>query len=911
MNPPKPPSGGVSSPASAATTRGAAPAGGPRRRTTDRIGLIVGAIVALAVRFPLIVVILTLLGTAGLGVFTVRNIKINTDPTDMLSPELAFRKSYEAYRRAFPVFTNNLVIVIEADDADRAEDGAEALYARLQQDRGRYNQIFYPEGDPFFRRNGLLYLGTKDLQNLSSRLSEAQPLLSTLARDPSIRGLFEVLGLGVDALGTPDGQPQQMVRVLDRVTAVIAARDADKARTLSWKELMGGDSAAVDRRRLIVLQPELNYGTFSPASDAIKQIRRHAQELGLTPENGVRVRVTGSAAIESEEIGSIAENTTLSGQLSFLVVAVLLIVCFGSVRLVVASLVTLVVGFIWTAAFAVAAVGSFNLISVAFAVLFIGIGIDFSIHFGLRCREMADHGIKGRASLSAAGRSIGKALALMAGTAALGFFSFLPTDYRGVSELGLIAGFSMIAAFITNVTFLPAVLALWPARDKPVPVSRTAATLEESEHWLWRNSRTIVIAAAVLGVIGLGLLSTARFDRNPLNLKDPTTESVATAIELLKNPRLRVGTISILVDSVAEIAPLVARLKALSSVEAVRSIYDYVPGDQPAKLDLIEEIALQMTPILAPATRVAQPDGEQRTVVIATLRDKVKRVLDQRRAGPIEAELRRFHAALDKFLLNGTDEVRTAALEQDLVGSLQRRLDALKIALQAKPVDFAALPEALRQRELSPVGKVRIEVVPKDDLRDNRALRRFVDEVSSVAPDATGGPVVELKAGDAVVEAFVIASVIAFVLIVAGLLVLLRSLGDLLLILAPLFLASALTVGIAVAAGLSFNFANIIVLPLLIGLGVSSGVHLVLRARRDSTIELLNTTTPRAVLFSAFTTIAAFASLALSSHWGQASMGLLLLIAISVNLVCYLLVLPALLAYVEQRRLAGVVAKAS
>ncbi|MGH7003400.1 MAG: MMPL family transporter, partial [Alphaproteobacteria bacterium] len=194
-------------------------------------------------------------------------------------------------------------------------------------------------------------------------------------------------------------------------------------------------------------------------------------------------------------------------------------------------------------------------------------------------------------------------------------------------------------------------------------------------------------------------------------------------------------------------------------------------------------------------------------------------------------------------------------------------------------------------------------------LRDNAALRRFATEVQSVAPNATGGPIVELHAGDAVVHAFAVASLIAFVLISLGLIVLLRSITDLLLILAPLLLATALTVGIARAVDLSFNFANVIVLPLLIGLGVSSGIHLVIRARRDTTIELLNTSTPRAVLFSAFTTIASFASLSISSHWGQASMGLLLLIAISVNLMCYLVVLPALLASVEQRRLARLVRK--
>jgi hopanoid biosynthesis associated RND transporter like protein HpnN len=884
-----------------------APPGAPR----DRFGAAVAALIGLVLKAPLVVVIVSIVATIALGVFTVKNVSINTDTTEMLSPDLPFRRDFDAYRRAYPVFANNIVVVVEADDSDRAEDGAEALYQRLQQDKIRFHHIFYPEGDRFFRQNGLLYIDLKELQALAQRLSEAQPLLSTLARDQSIRGLFDVLGLAVDALGSADAQPRQIARVLGRISAVIEARDADRPRSLSWKELMGGEAASGDRRRIIVLQPELNFSSVAPAADALKEIRRHARELGLTPENGVRVRLSGSAAIDSEEIGSIADNTRLSSELSILVVALLLVVCFRSFRLVLASLVTLVVGIVLTGAFAIAAIGSFNLISIAFAVLFIGIGIDYSIHVALRYREMVERGHQGSAALTAAGRSIGTALGLMAASSALGFFSFLPTDYRGVSELGLIAGFSMLVAFATNVTVLPAMLALMPYKAPPAVAGEKprGQRLVQSEHWLWRQSRTIVFVAAAIGIVALFALWGARFDRNPLNLKDPTQESVSTAIDLLNNPRLRVSTVSILVDSVAEIAPLAEKLKKLPSVESVRSIYDYVPRDQEAKLDVLEEIALQMTPILSPSERAAPPDAEQRASAITALRDKVKAALEQQRAGMLEADLRRLLDALDAFVKRGTEDLRTAALEQDLLGSLPKRLDTLKSALAAKPVDFAALPETLRWRELSPAGKVRIEVVPKEDLRDNRALRRFVSEVQSVAPYATGGPIVELHAGDAVVHAFAVASIIAFVLICVGLLLLLRSITDLLLILAPLLLASLVTIGIAVVSGISFNFANVIVLPLLIGLGVSSGIHLVIRARRDTTIELLNTTTPRAVLFSAFTTIVAFASLAISSHWGQASMGILLLIAMSVNLVCYLVVLPALLAYVEQRRLARLVRK--
>lgn len=869
--------------------------------------------IAAIVRVRWLVVLLSFAITAALGVYVVRNFKMNTDPTDMLSPELQFRRDYELFRRAFPYFSNNLVIVIDGRDTDRVEDGAEALYQRLQRDRGRFSNIFYPEGDRYFRQNGLLYLSVAELQVLANRLAEAQPLLSTLGRDMSLRGLFEVMGLAVEALGTADAQPDRIGSVIARIAAVVEARTAGKPQSLSWRELMGDSwgaaSVAEGRQRIIVLQPTLNYASLSPAADAMREIRRLAREVGLTPENDIRLRITGAAAIELEEFVSVTANAEISGALSFLAVALLLVVCFRAFWLVIASLIVLVIGLIWTGAFAMAVIGSVNLISIAFAVLFIGMAIDFGIHYGLRYREMIGRGEDGIGGLAAAGRSVGTALAMTAGTAALAFFSFLPTDFRGVSELGLIAGVSMIIAFVTNVTILPALLALWPmpARVSVSRRSKTDATIADTEHWLWRHSGVVVVVGLVLAFGSLAFVSGARFDRNPFNLKDTSTESVSTAIELLKNPRLRVGSISILVDLIDEIEPLAVKLRALPSVASVRSIYDYVPKDQRAKLDILEEVALQMTPILSPTGRAAPPTGDQRKAAIADVSRKIKAAIDGKRAGTAEPELRRLAAALDAFLAAGADDQRVAALEQDLVDTLPKRIEALKLALSAQPVEFATLPATLRQRELSPAQKVRVEVVAKEDTRDNAALRRFVSEVLSVAPRATGGPVVELLSGDAVVRAFSLASIIALGLIVISMSLLLRSLSDTLMILVPLALAVALSMAIAVVAGLSFNYANIIALPLMIGYGIESGIHFVIRARRERVIELLTTTTPRAVIYSALTTIASFASLAISSHWGQASMGLLLFVATVIALACYLIVLPAMLAYFEQRRLARLV----
>jgi hypothetical protein len=481
------------------------------------------------------------------------------------------------------------------------------------------------------------------------------------------------------------------------------------------------------------------------------------------------------------------------------------------------------------------------------------------------------------------------------------FFSFLPTDYRGVSELGLIAGAGMILAFLTSITVLPALLALFPLRRAaPAQPGATLKLLERAAGGIASHAGRILAAALALGAVALALLAFMRFDRNPLNLKDPNTESVATAVELMKDPRVRVGTIVIAAASLEDAATLAPKLKALPSVEAVLSVLDYVPADQAKKLDAIEDMALPLIPILRPSAVAPAPSAAERRAAFDALRARLIAAVP--RAGAAAPSVARLAAALDAFAAGGLDEARLAALEADLVGSLPKRLAALRLALSAGPVTFADLPESLRQREISPTGRVRLEVVPKRDLRDNRELRRFVTEVTGAVPNATGGPVIELRAGDAILDAFATASAIALLLIVVMLAAILRNAADVLVMLAPLALAGALTGGISVAAGISFNYANIIVLPLLLGLGVASGIYLVLRARKERGLAMLRTTTPRAVLFSALTTIASFASLALSPHWGTASMGLLLFIAIGVNLLCYLVMLPALLAHVGARR---------
>lgn len=834
--------------------------------------------------------------SAALLAFTVLTLGINTDTSDMLSSELPFRQNYEKYKAAFPYFSSTMIIVIDGENADVAEDAAISLEARLRENPQLFKNVFFPAGHPFFRANGLLYLDTEELSALADRLAGAQPLLASLARDPSIRGLFGVLGLAVDDIRGGGTSTGGLSAAFGRISAVLESRADGGNKTLAWREMMAGEETdADDLRQIIVVQPVVDRGSLGHASEAMRAVRRYAEELGLDEAHGVRVRLTGSAALKTEELESVSTGAGLAGLISLILVSLLLAFGLRSWRLVVSVLVTLVVGLIWTAGFAAVAVGSLNLISVAFAVLFIGLGVDFGIHFSLRYKEEFSHDADHAAALRAAATGVGGALALSAAAAAIAFFSFLPTAYKGVSELGLISGTGMFIALIANLTVLPAMLTVLPFRPSGRFRHRPLFTIS-AERLVRRHGRGIAVGALILGVAAVALLPRARFDYNPLNLQDASTESVQTVRDLMQTSQASPYTISVLTDDLDAAVALADKISGLDFVDRAITLRDFVPRNQDEKLEVIDDMARFLTPIIEERATDPAPEPGERRAIMDDFRARLARLIDSKQAGELEPTARRLAAAIDRFLAVAWDDpAALAALEAALTGTLSARLESLRQSLGAEPVGIEDLPEEVRRRQTAIDGRARIEVHPVEDLIENAALRRFVHDVRELAPNATDNPVILLEAGDAVVNAFKQATGIALVVIIVLLAVLLRRAWHVILVLAPLVLAASFTVATAVLLGLSFNFANIIVMPLLLGLGVASGIHIVTRARREQSATLLRTSTPRAIMFSALTTIGSFGSLSLSSHRGTASMGELLTIALAFTLVCSLVVLPALM----------------
>ena len=858
--------------------------------------------VAQARRFAWLIVAVAVGGAAGGGYYAATHLTMTTNTDAMLSPELSFRKTYSELDKAFPQLGDNIAIVIDGETPDQAESAAQALAERLRSRTDLFREVFYPQGDPFFRRNGLLFLSVEELYDLSNRLADAQPLLAELAGDMTLRGMFDLLGEGADEVATGDAKPGPMVRVLNMIGDTVERFLEGRPQRLSWLELMSPDPLdPSDYRRFVTVQPRPDYSTLTPARTALGTIREIAADLGLDEAHGARVRLTGSVPILEDELASVKNSVGRAGVISFVLVSILIFIGFRSSRLVAGTVVTLIIGLMWTAAFAAAAIGHLNLISVAFAVLFIGLSVDFSIQFGLRYEESIDSGHEHGSALRRAAVGTGRPVGLAALCAAIGFLSFVPTAYVGLSELGIIAGAGMFIGALATLTLLPALLTLLPPRPNPRRFRQANAMMIGV--LTARHARKICIGAFVVGIAALGAVPFTRFDFDPINLRDPSTESVQTYRDLARDPSTSPYTINVLAPDIDAASRRADRLEKLAVVDDVVTLRSFVPEDQDEKLDIIDNMAVFLTPVMEFIEHKGPATAAERQVATAKFRDRLDKLAVSPKAGPLAAPARRLAGLLGRFERGpGQTAGAHGELESLLLANLPGRLAALRESMQAGPVALKDIPSDLRARYLAPDGRARIEVYPAERLTDHDALRRFVAEVQAVAPNATDTPVVLLDSGDTIIRSFEEAGLLSLGMILIVLLVVLRNVRDSILVLSPLVLATLLTVAYTVVFNRPFNFANVIAVPLLFSLGIAFGVYLVLRYREVGSVpEMLATSTPRAVVFSALTTLAAFGSLVVSSHPGTASMGELLAVSLLLALVCTIIVLPAFLSVFRNR----------
>ena len=825
----------------------------------------------------------------GSGWYAAKHFAINTNTDDLISSKLPWRQRQIAFDKTFPQLYGRILVVIDGKTPEIAQSAADRLAAKLATRKDVIAHIDRTDGLPFFRRNALLFEPTAQVQATVTNMLHAQPLLASLAADPSQRGLMKALGMlsrGVEAGAVKLDTFGALFGPLSKAysSALSGRRDF-----FSWQTILGaGKPNPEELRRFLNVKPVLDYSALEPGHKASQAIRDAAASLGLDAAHGVRVRLTGDVPLADQEFATVAQGAGLNSTIMVLIVAFLLWAALRSAKIVFAILICVVIGLMVTAALGLAMVGALNLISVAFAVLFVGIGADFGIQFSVRYRAERHAAGDLVQAISLAGARAGRPLALAAAATACGFFAFLPTVYRGVSELGLIAGVGMIVAFVTSITILPALLKLFrpPPEEQPIGY----AFLAPADAFMARH-RYVIIFGTLLAVIAASpLLFHLRFDFNPLNLNSDKVESVSTLKDLMKDPATTYNTIDVVAHNPTAAAALAAKLAKVPQVERVTTLDSFVPTDQQAKLALIRTAAAKLGPALAAPPAPAPTDGELAASLGATAS-----ALDAAAAktpGPGGAPAREFASLLTRTA-KATPAVRARATAI-LIPPLKVALASLRDSLQAAPVTLASIPAELKRQWQAPDGRTRVEAAPRGDPNNNATIRRFTRAVTAVAPDAAGAPIAIQGAGDTVVKAFMEAGFWALLSISILLYIVLRRVTNVLLTLVPLLLAGAVTLEICVAIGLRLNFANIIALPLLLGLGVAFKIYFVM-AWRAGVTNLLQSSLTRAVFFSALVTATAFGSLWLSHHPGTSSMGKLLALSLVCTLAAAVLFQPALM----------------
>ena len=821
--------------------------------------------------------------------YAVTHFRMTTDINQLISPNISWRQREAEMEKAFPHF-ELIVAAINAPTQELVEAAANALAQRLSQQKDLFRTIDQPKGGKFFAQNGLLFQSTADLKSQMDMLTQAQRLVQVLAGDPSLRGVIQTLQFGL--LGVQGGQItlDAMTWPLTQAADTIEKVNAGQPTNFSWYALVQGHPpTSGDLLRFLEIRAVLDYSELEPGRRATDAVRQAAVDLDIAGKYQAQLRLTGPVPMADEEFSTIKENAELNATVTITIVLFILWLALRWVRIILAVFMCVAVGLAMTAAVGMLLVGTLNLISVYFAVLFVGLGVDFGIQFSVRYRAERHDVDEVHEALLQTGRHAGAPLTLAALATAAGFLSFLPTVYKGVSELGLIAGIGMLIAFATSVTLLPALLSVLKPPSEPEQLGYSA--LAPVDSFLERHRIAILVVTAVVVTAGLPLLYWLRFDFNPMNLRSPKTEAVSTYLALKNDPDSGFNDIQVLAPSLEAADQVAAKLRALPEVKRVLTLSSFIPADQQQKLPLIHNAAKVLLPLLNPTAPSQPPTDAQNVSMMGSTVDALRRLAGNG-TGSGAVAARRLADAM--AALSKADPAVRQRLQDIIVQPLRIALDDLRTLLTAREVTRANLPPDLVREWVTAEGKARVDVAPSGDAADNEVLQKFARAVQAVAPEATEGPISILEARREVVVAFIEAGACALLSIGVLLWLTLRRFGDVLLTLVPLLLAGVVTLEICVLIDLPLNFANIIALPLLLGVGVAFKIYYIMAWRAGQT-NLLQSVLTRAVTFSACTTATAFGSLWFSSHPGTSSMGKLLAISLLTTMAAAALFQPVLM----------------
>ena len=889
-------------------------------------------LVHVSCRRPTWTVALALLVSAVGVAYAAHALTFKTSTRALLPQTAGYVLRYAEYTREFGEL-DDIVIVVEAASFPRAREYAVRLTQALRESPVTFPRIAHRVDPSQFEGRQLLYLSTAELREIRDLVFDHQEFLERFVADPSLVRLLENVNEQVAAaflssvfdLGLQDRDETVDTRFLSVLLEQIASRLEHLTPYRSpWGTLFPFANAAApdagyflskDKRLLFVLveTPPGRRGSFVGDREFIETIRGAIGRLGAAFPD-VRAGVTGAPALSNDEMSAAFRDSRLATILAGTLVLLAMTLAFGGAGRPLLMLAVLAITLGWTIGIVTLTVGHLTLFSVMFIPIVLGIGIDYGNYYLFRYREHAFDGHPGPARDLAAARA-GPGIVISALTAGGTFLVLILTDFRGIQELGFIAGISILLAGLGMLTVFPALLALGNGdRSRRSPGGRPGPLDSPSTRFpmldrLTRVPRAVLIVAGAATVPCISAVRHVEFDYNVLNLQAEGTESVVWEKRILSNSGRSGVTGLSSARTLDELRLKRAAFAALPSVSAVDSVLRVIPDEQPEKLSLIRSFA----PLLAPL-RMGTPSPVDLDHLERTLSDLQRRVdvMATGAGADLPPEVHAVRQRLDVTLgrLRRAQPNAAGAALGDLQAQLHRdladKLDLLQRNLTPSPLTLADTPEELRRRFVGSEGRLLIQVHPRVDIWTKDGARTFVRDLRRVDPDSTGPPVITYEATRLMERAYLQGTLYALALVTALSLVAIRRLRESLLALAPLGLGLLWTIGVMHAFGIKFNLANVWGLPMIIGASAEFGLNITLRhmeaSRGPSTATAGSASTLRAVALNGLITIVAFGSLTMASYRGISSLGLLLTIGAACNLLASLVVLPALLTIAGARR---------
>ena len=796
---------------------------------------------------------------------TVKNLTINTSTDSLISNELKFKKNHKQLKKNFNILNNNILIRIKGDNVKRLKESYYSIIESIKSLDGIDN-FYSPNFDIFFRENFFSFLTDKQKEDFVNELFTYQPFLSELNNKPKLKGFNDFLELIIKSKRYNDLENLEQIFKMFLVSVN------------EQKEVVWTDSLKREINEIFIL---VSINDFYLEENGFAEIYKSLISIKNQESNDeLIVQFTGGLIIDHEEVGSVSSGVTLSGIISLILVALILFFTLKKAKLIFSLIISIIVGLIITTGLTSVTVGSLNLISVAFAVLFIGLSVDFGIQVFSRIIESSD-----KDNFFNELKSISRTICIAAVPSIIGFLSFVPTEYLGLSELGIISAIGLIVGLMVNTIFLPAMFIILYKDNK--------ASLTNNNSWekflnfvVLRKNYFFFLFIFII-IFDVLFFRKIDFETDAMKVKDQNLQSVKLAKELIEKNPTSDYVISIILEEKINSEKL-KKLVANEHVKKVNSIESFFEEYNSENLEYLKFL-LQTN-----VTKKIHSDPVEITRFLNLL--QIISELELNNLSNVSNEL---YIELTNRKLDLDDIKKIETLFFIKFNDLTKTI--LSIG-EEKNFLKEQIPQYFIERFESSNNFYRFEVIPSKDVTKNIHLKEFVRAVQSFYPDATGMPVVQLEAGKVVISSFIKAFIFAFIGTFFYLLIIFRKAYKIILTISSLFVAFFLLIFLMIIFKINLNFANMIALPLLFSLGISYPIYMVSRySEKKNIYEVFRTKTPTAILASCLTTVASFGTLYFSSHDGTSSMGLLLFISLLTTLFSSLIYLPIVASIMKSK----------